>query len=261
MRLTREALPRGTSADLIEKAVQTFSSSVTSETQSCYATAARNYIEAEKALGQKFSIPPSESDMVFLATYLINKKLSVTTIRTYLAGIRFYLLSMGVATPPKLPPLAEQLIVGLQKQARDPSEIARKKTRRSITVEMLKLLQHAIACKSDWSDFEKCLYWAVILNAWWGAFRIGELLPKTKNSFDPKSSLLASDITFNEGSVAFWLRSPKVEKQNTGDVVEVWELPSVDMLDPVKVLLSYSRKREKKFGPAEDKPMFLHEEL
>ena len=221
LRLSRSAFPSEAEPSLIENAVEQFSCSVTSATQSGYATAARHYIAAEKSLGRQFSHPPSETEMVYLVAYLVGKKLSVPTIRSYLAGIRFYLLSMGIPTPPTLPPLADQLLIGMSKGGRDAVALASRKTRRAISAEMLKLIEHAIALRQDWSVFEKSLRWAVTLVAWWGAFRIGELLPKNKQSYDPKSSLLASDVKFANDSVALWIRSPKVEREATGDVVEV----------------------------------------
>ena len=102
--------------------------------------------------------------------------------------------------------------------------------------------------------------WAIVLNAWWGSFRIGELLSKNRHTYCPKNSLLASDVTFNENSVSFWLRSPKIERQKTGDVVEVWNIPSRADLDPVLVLKAFSEKREEKFGKAMSTPMFIHED-
>ena len=173
MRLSRLALPLGASEEAIERAVSVFSMSVTKDTQAGYATSARHYIAAEKALGRSFSLPPSPSEMVFLVSYLVSLKLEHKTIRSYLSGIRFYLLSMGVATPPKLPSLAEQLIVGLEKGNRNPMQIALKKTRRAITVHMLKIIEHAIATHSSWSTYEKSLRWSVLLVAWWGSFRQG----------------------------------------------------------------------------------------
>ena len=221
MRLSRSALPPGSSSKMIESAVEAFSCSVAKETQSGYATAARHYLAAEKALGRPFAMPPKDEEMVFLVTFLLNKNLACTTIRSYLAGIRFYLLSHGIATPPPLPVLAEQILCGFEKASRNPEKAAAKKTKRAITVEMLKLLEHAIATHPTWSPYERSLRWSVFLVAWWGSFRIGELLPKTKHNFSRLSTLIASDITSHEESVAFWIRSPKVERQDTGDVVEV----------------------------------------
>ena len=172
MRLSRSALPSNASYEMTERAVGVFSTSVTLNTQCGYATAARHYFAAEEELGQKFGSPPSESEMVFLTTFLINKGLSVPTIRGYLAGIRYYLLSVGVSTPPKLPPLAEQLLVGRHNQVKNPVASALKKTRRAISLDMLRLLGHAVAISDKWSGFEKSLRWAVFLSAFWGSFRL-----------------------------------------------------------------------------------------
>ena len=220
MRLTRLALPSGSQPGIVENAVEKFSASVTLDTQAGYATAARHYIAAEAQFGRKFALPPTDSEMVYLVSYMISRNLSVSTIRSYLAGIRYYLLSLGVARPLGIPPLAEQLLTGLQKGGRNATMAASQKTRRAITVHMLKLLGNAIARSNVWSNYEKSLRWAAVLVAWWGAFRIGELLPKTRSKFDSSSTLLRSDVTFHEESIAFWIRSPKIEHEACGDIVE-----------------------------------------
>ena len=93
MRLSRLALPAGSDSTTLESAVEKFSASVTKDTQGGYATATRHYFAAEVALGRKFNLPPTELEYVFLTTYLMNQNLTVSTIQSYLAGIRFYLLS------------------------------------------------------------------------------------------------------------------------------------------------------------------------
>ena len=69
--------------------------------------------------------------------------------------------------------------------------------------------------------------WATLLTAWWGSFRIGELLPKRRHNFDPLSTLLASDVKFHDNSAAFWIRSPKIERQKLGDIVEAGQVPKI----------------------------------
>ena len=129
LRLSRLALPEGTNQNITEKAVETFSASVTQDTQSVYATAARHLFSAEAALGRKFSTPPSELDLIYLVTHLIDQNLAVPTIRSYLAGIRYYYLSMGIPNPLRIPPLAEQLLVGRAHQTNNPQACALKKQR------------------------------------------------------------------------------------------------------------------------------------
>ena len=259
MRLSRIALPPEASSAFVKNAVDSFSKSVTVQKQTSYATAARTYIEAENELGKPFSFPPTESELVFFVSSLINRNLEPSTIRNYLSGIRFYLLSMGLANPPAIPPLAHQLLVGYEKGKVNPDQKARKKTRRAITIDMLKLLGHAIACHSSWTDFEKSLRWTVFLVAWWGSFRIGELLTANKTTFSPSNTLLASDITHHEDSVAFWIRSPKVNRESLGDVVEVWRVPARQDLDPILALNAYMKRRQDRFTEAESSPLFLHE--
>ena len=157
LRLSRLALPPGSSPEIIEAAVESFSSSIALNTQSGYATATRQYFAAKKALGRAFSIPPSESDLMFLTTYLIKQNLSVPTVRSYLAGIRYCLLCLGVAIPPRLPPLAEELLIGKHNQERSPKKLEENQTKHAISIDMPKLLGHGIATHHTWSDFEKSL--------------------------------------------------------------------------------------------------------
>ena len=260
MRLSRLALPPEASNTFMRKAIDNFSTSVTANTQISYASAARAYIQAENSLGRPFSLPPTDQELIFLVSFLINKNIEPSTIRNYLSGIRFYLFSMGLANPPPLPQLANQLLAGYEKSRLNPQMTAAKKTRRAITVEMLKLLEHSIACHSSWSDFEKSLRWTVILVAWWGSFRIGELLSQNSTCFHPSNTLLASDVTYEEDSIAIWLRNPKVDREALGDVVEIWTIEGRADLDPVKKLKAYIQRRHELFGDAESYPLFLHED-
>ena len=125
---------------------------------------------------------------------------------------------------------------------------------------MLKLIENALAKHTSWSCYDISLRWPVILNGWWSSFRIGEMLPKTNQKFDSKSSLLVSDLTFQNGSVSFWILSTKITKEKTGDIVEVWEVPCRQDLDRVRILKSFVESRTVKFGKAEAFPLFPHED-
>ena len=70
---------------------------------------------------------------------------------------------------------------------------------------------------------------------------------------------MASDLTFNDDSVAVWLRSPKVFSSATGAVVEVWRVNNRIDLDPVIALERYLGLRKDRFGGAPALSVFLHE--
>ena len=98
-----------------------------------------------------------------------------------------------------------------------------------------------------------------MLLAWWGSFRISEILPKYAGQFNAAKDFLASDLTFHEEAVACWIRFPKVPKSTMGDTVEVWKVPERPDLDPVSALKAYLALRKDRFGDAEGLPVFLHE--
>ena len=236
-KLSRSALPREASLQDLARAESMLSCSVTRKGQTGYATAAKHYQEAEKALGRAFGLPPSPEEVVFLVNFLLGKEIKVETVRSYLSGIRFYLLSRGVSSPAKLPQLAEQLLLGKSKGSRNAVTAASKKERRAITLDMVVLLGHSISSKDSLSEYEKALLWSVCTNAWWGSLRLGEILPEFSSMFNTDSTLLGSDLKFStDGSISFWLRNPKVWTSDTGSVVEVWPVPEKPEVDPVAAL-------------------------
>ena len=168
-------------------------------------------------------------------------------------------MARGSSSIPKLPDLATQLMQGAANAQQDAIKEVNKREKRAITMDMLTLFENAIARKENWSDFEKSLRFTVCLLAWWGSFRLGELLGSRTTVFHCSSSLLASDLRFHEGSVSVWLRSPKVSNEPTGDVVEVWAVDEMPELDPLRALHSYLQLRKNIFGDAPDYPLFLHE--
>ena len=88
-KLSRAALPKEATPQDLARAERMLSCSVTRKGQSGYATAAKHYQEAQKALGRVFSLPPTPDEMVFLVNYFLGKEMKVETVRSYLSGIRF----------------------------------------------------------------------------------------------------------------------------------------------------------------------------
>ena len=168
-------------------------------------------------------------------------------------------MARGATSPPKLPTLATQLISGASNSQRDPHMKVNSKNKRAITLQMLKLIENSIARKEKWSMYEKCLRFCVALLAWWGSFRLGELLSQEKSQFHVSTALLASDIKFHGGSISVWLRNPKIVLEDTGDVVEVWSVQEIPDLDPVTALRKYMQLRQELFGNSDQYPLFLHE--
>ena len=258
-KLDSSALPPGTPQSMIDSASGHFAASVSVSTLSTYKTALVHLEKLESILGKKFASPPTEEEMILFSSYLANRNIAKSTILSYTSGLRYITLARGAAHHTKMPELGAQIITGASNLKKDARAEAAKPKRRPVTLLMLKLLQHAISSHKVWTDFEKSLRWSCMLLAYWGSFRMGELLQTEKSKFHPDSSLIPTDIKFQEDSVAIWIRSPKVWRLG-GDVIEVWAVKENQQLDPILALKHFLQLRSNSLGPAEDCPVFLHED-
>jgi hypothetical protein len=110
-----------------------------------------------------------------------------------------------------------------------------KETRKVMTLPLLKLIGHEIAC-SDWSDISKQIFWTCSLMAFFGSFRIGELLSCNKNSFVPKETLLWEDLTFRgEDSVMVKIKISK-NRSVHGETVDLFKYEKANLC-PVRALI------------------------
>ena len=258
MQLSNSAFPPNTPLEVISRGKELFELSVSPLTQNSYNSALSHVFEAEKVLGRKIQ-SSSEEDMLFLVSFLSAKNLKPSTIQSYMTAFRRLQMARGVHNPPALSPLAKTLLTGLSKVTHNPKVAAQKRARRSISLPLLKIISHAIASQCDWSEYKRSLIWTVCVLAWWGGFRLSELLPRLAFEFSLKNALLMSDVTLAGKSIEVWVRHPKVPSK-FGDVVQVWRLESSSLLDPVENFEYFASLRSKQFGPALAIPVFVQED-
>ena len=88
-RLSPSALPPGTPHALIDSAQEAFAASISASTQTAYKTTWMHLQKAEAMLGQKFSSPPTEREMVFFTSFLTRKNIAPVSIKSYLSALRY----------------------------------------------------------------------------------------------------------------------------------------------------------------------------
>ena len=123
--------------------------------------------------------------VVFLREVRGLKKDSIENCLCYL---RYMHLSRGVFLPCLRPEILKVVMQGMS------HEDFRKKhaspDRLPVTLEVMLLLEMELEDAENWSKEYKLLVWAVATLAFFGSFRIGELLSKRANSIDPEVDLL-----------------------------------------------------------------------
>jgi len=95
-----------------------------------------------------------------------------------------------------------------------------KKCKATMDLDLLKKLGSEIA-KSSMSMHNKQVYWVACTLAFWGSFRMGELLEKTENEISAET-LSWSDITLDSDSMTVHIKIPK-KKSRTGDFIHIFE--------------------------------------
>ena len=90
-----------------------------------------------------------------------------------------------------------------------------------MTLPLLKLIGHELAIK-NWEENSKLVVWTAMCTAFFGSFRMGELLSKAEFGFSHFDTLLWADIRFlKDGSIQIRNRIPKNRSQ-TGEIIDLF---------------------------------------
>ena len=218
--------------------------SLCSRTWSVYKTATKLLLKCSLSLNIPMSLPLSQDNILIFSAYLLNRGLKSSTISSYLAGLRQLHMSQGTSIPNIRSDIVSQILKGRSNlDALSPNP---KLKRLPVTPSVLRIIKIEIN-KRPIPKSDKCLLWFVSTLAFHGSFRMGELLSISPTSFDPKVTLLVSDIklkntrinnsNFNTLSVS--IKSSKTGKPDAVTIVDVF--PTNNDLCPVNAYTKWSR--------------------
>jgi hypothetical protein len=97
------------------------------------------------------------------------------------------------------------------------------KHRCTMTLATLKILGHQISML-HWSELGKQVLWTACTVAFFGAFRMGELLPRGENSYLPEETLLWGDVKLYEDRALILIKCSK-NKTVGGESVDIFQFP------------------------------------
>ena len=251
---------------LLGNVVDNLQASLSVETWSNYNTAVNNLRRCSEYLSIPMDLPLSVTQVILYVAFLIKiRGVLPGTVSSYLSGLRMAHWAKGFLTPTLKSPIVGQILTGASNLNKMRQEVVRKPHRRAMTIPLLLLLHQKIV-RSEWTDYKKDQVWCLSVVAFFGAFRLGELLSKAAGHFDGLHTLLAKDVSFQTLSHAgnplrlarIHVKSPKVDRIGNGDDVEVFSIGGT-IFCPVKALEKYKEiaKEEGNFDP--DLPFFRKE--
>ena len=225
---------------------------LTKSTWSTYRTAGRMLTKCFTELGIDATFPLNQEQVFLFVGWLHLRKLAVSTINSYLAGVRQLHLTAGLSPPLLRTNLVSQVLSG--KSHLDAVTPAIRATRLPVTPSILRLIKLAIG-KDDLNKHDARLFWFLCSLAFHGAFRMGELLNKSPISFDPSYCLLRNQVSFNSVNTTRFLEVSLASTKTSANkptVVDVF--PTNNDLCPIRAYSKWLKVTIPDSSP--NKPLF-----
>ena len=215
-----------------------FQSCLAPSTQRTYAGALRRFHSFCTHINVYDPFPVSELLLCSFAAYLADQGLSPQSIKTYLAAVRSVQISLGLPDPRDQSslPILKRVQAGIswcRLYRKQPTKV-----RLPLTSEVLLRIQHAPALVSH---SNRPVVWAVAAVAFFGFFKLGELLPAARASFHEETDLSWGDVAVDSHDtpqmVKVHLKKSKCDQFGKG--VDIYLGRTDTVLCPVKALLTY----------------------
>ncbi|XP_064402396.1 uncharacterized protein LOC135348148 [Halichondria panicea] len=192
--------------------------------------------------------PVSELLLCSFASYLADEGLAPQTVKTYLASVRNTQLSLGLPDPREGSslPILKWAQAGISRLRL--LKGTKSRVRLPITIHILRAVQAHLHTAS-FPDRE--VFWAIAATAFFGFFRLGELIQPRNTHWDPNLHLSWGDFAVDNHDkpqmVQIHLRQSKCDQFGRGADVIVGRTD--DKICPVDAILAYLKHRNNHPGP------------
>lgn len=179
--------------NLKEIIASTANHAVTQKSWGNYKTA-NNLLElCQRETNYDLSLPLCEDKTLIFVSWCIKRKNKSSTIKVYLAGLRSLHIERGFISIDLYTPLVKQVVRGRENMPFSNST----KLRLPCTLSILRLLKSKLRVSNLLINIQLTI-WCVCTIAFFGAFRIGELLCKNTKKYDPDFTLMKKDLSITK---------------------------------------------------------------
>ena len=210
----------------------------------------------------KFNIttpfPVSERILCAFTAYLADKNLSPQTGKVYLSAVRNMQISLGLPDPRDQSslPILKRVQAGVARAAKSRGKAPR--IRLPITYQLLTLIQNHLTITNHQ---ERTVIWAIACTAFFGFFRLGELLPTSDETQGLSKCLLWEDVAVDDRTnptmFKLFLQQSKWDQFGTGAHIILGR--TTGQACPVSALTRYLEAHPHTQGPlfldSQEKPV------
>ena len=159
--------------------------------------------------------PLSQHNLCLFTTYLA-RTLSYSTIRTYLAAVRFRNIELGFYSNFEPMQNLQMLLRGIKRV----KGISLRPSRLPITLNIMKILKLNLR-KTPLCVQDKLMLWAAFTTAFFGLLRSSEFCCESKSSYNPNSTLLLRDVILSENVAKIQIKVSKADPFRNGHEVRL----------------------------------------
>jgi hypothetical protein len=164
----------------------------------------------------------SENDLCDFVSYATEARgLKQATVNSYLSSLAFFHKLRKWDTAPFNSFLVKQMLKGAKNL--EFYKNMTKEARKAMTFPLLKILSHEISL-TIWSEIRKQVIWTAMTVAFFGSFRLGEILAPSQTRFVKEETLLWRDVNLSEEVVTITIKIPK-SKDPRGEYIDLFSLP------------------------------------
>ena len=159
------------------------------------------------------------------------EKLSNSTVKSYIMALSRIQKAKGFPHIQFSKSYAKNLLTGAKNLSNSSSK--HKKQSSAISFHRLKMLKQKIH-ENTWEKTNKKTIWACLATAFFGSFRMGELITEKSKTFDKTSNLTWNDIHIKKEYCKIHIKQPKSNKEG-GEFVYLFPFP-LKKLCPIHAL-------------------------
>ena len=220
-----------------------FSAGLAASARNSYQSGSKRYVEFCSSKGLN-PFPVAERTLSLFLAYLYTEGLSGNMAKTYLAGIRYTQIAMGLADPrvSEMQQL-EYTVKGFWKLPGGKAH-----PRLPITPVILEKLRKHWASSSKLEQHDSTMLWAASCKSFFGFLCTGEVVVPSDTGYDPAVHLSYGDVKVQKPSyVEVTVKASKRDQFRKG--VKVYLGTTGVALCPVAAILSYMVSRGYRLGP------------
>jgi hypothetical protein len=235
-------------SDLASSVQGYFRAGLASSTQTTYKAALKRFYNFCTQYAVVSPFPVTEQILCYFSAYLADQGLAPQTGRSYLSAVRSMQISLGLPDPRdhSSMPILKRVQAGIRRARMLRSSPPR--IRLPITIGILKRMnQHLSASRRT----DRQVLWTISTTAFFGFFRLGELIPENVASYNRGTHLSWGDVAVdshqNPSMVQIHLKRSKCDQFGAGSDIVVGR--TGEDVCPVTAILEYIATRGCRSGP------------